>query len=67
MRANVSLDRRLTRRADPAPFLGRDALLLGADGTDGILQRFERFGFYPRGRFGGWRYGASSPLRTWIR
>ena len=44
----------------PAPFLGRDELLLGSDGTDGILQRFERFGFYPRGRFGGWRYGPSA-------
>lgn len=43
----------------PIPFLGRDPLLLD-DAANGILQRFERHGFFPRGRFGGWRYESSN-------
>lgn len=44
----------------PIPFLERDEVLLSDDNSSGIIQRFEKFGFVQRGRFGGWRYESSN-------
>ena len=44
----------------PIPFLERDEVLLAKDNNSGIIQRFEKFGFVQRGRFGGWRYESSN-------